>query len=86
MKRTNLFLSERQTAALDQQSAVVGVSRSELVRRIIDRSLGENGDDLGDDLAAIDESFGALAGDDWLGGLRDADDARARHLDDLMNR
>lgn len=60
MTRTNIYLEERQTAILDRIAAEEGVSRAEVVRRLIDRALAGRDDDLTADLAAIDESFGAL--------------------------
>jgi hypothetical protein len=60
MIRTNIYLEERQTAILDRIAAEEGVSRAEVIRRLIDRALAGRDDDLAADLAAIDESFGAL--------------------------
>lgn len=60
MVRTNIYLEERQTALLDQIASEEGVSRAEIIRRLIDRALAGRDDDLAADLAAIDESFGAL--------------------------
>lgn len=39
MHRTNLYLTTDQERALDARARAAGVSRSELVRRIIDREL-----------------------------------------------
>ena len=72
MKRTNIYLAEGQTAALDRIAQAEGVSRAELIRRLIDRAVGgDPGADLAADLAAIDGSFGILAGDEVLGRGRD---------------
>ena len=60
MKRTNIYLDTDQTAALDRLAGEEGVSRAELIRRLLDRALGSQDDDLAADLAAIEESFGAL--------------------------
>lgn len=60
MTRTNIYLEDRQTAILDRLAAEEGVSRAEVIRRLIDRALAGRDDDLAADLAAIDESFGAL--------------------------
>lgn len=60
MIRTNIYLAERQTAMLDRLAAEEGVSRAEVIRRLIDRALAGRDDDLAADLAAIDESFGVL--------------------------
>jgi len=57
MQRTNIYLEERQTEALDRLAEADGLSRAELIRRIIDRAIfGE--DDLAADLAAIEASYG----------------------------
>jgi metal-responsive CopG/Arc/MetJ family transcriptional regulator len=60
MRRTNIYLDEEQTASLDRLAEQEGVSRAELIRRLIDRSL--TGDDAtrAADLAAIEESFGTV--------------------------
>jgi hypothetical protein len=84
MKRTNIYLAEGQAAALDRAAEAEGVSRAELIRELIDRALGGHpGADLAADVAAIDGSFGVLAGQeafsrgpdqrmDYLDGLADA--------------
>lgn len=79
MQRTNIYLERRQTQALDRLAAAEGVTRAEIIRRLLDRGL-EGGDELSADLAAIDASFGAID-DDWA-PLR-GDDERQRHLDAL---
>lgn len=61
MHRTNIYLDERQIALLDRLAADEGVSRAELIRRLVDRALAGADDDVATDLAAIDFSFGALA-------------------------
>ncbi len=82
MQRTNIYLEERQTEQLDRLAAAEGVSRAELIRRLIDREL-DGADHLHADLMAIDESFGVLANAD--APVRGIDD-RQRHLDDLWHR
>lgn len=84
MQRTNIYLDDAQIEALDRLAGDEGVSRAEIVRRLLDRSLAGDDRDLAADLQAIDESFGAL---------RDADisfdrgpDGRAAHLDELWRR
>jgi hypothetical protein len=48
-----------------------GVSRAELIRELIDRAIGGHpGTDLAADLAAIDESFGILAGQETFARVR----------------
>ena len=59
MRRTNIYLDPDQTEALDRLAKEEGVSLAEL-RRLLDRALTSRDDDLAADIAAIDESFGAL--------------------------
>jgi putative heme iron utilization protein len=60
MQRTNIYLEERQTSQLDRLAAHAGVSRAEVIRRLLDRALDGAGGTLADDLAAIDETWGSL--------------------------
>lgn len=63
MKRTSIYLAEGQVAALDRIAEAAGVSRSEVIRELIDRAISGHPDaDLAADLAAINASFGILAG------------------------
>lgn len=80
MNRTNIYLEDRQTKALDRLAAEEGVSRAEVIRRLLDRALAGADDDLSSALAAIDESFGALGGLDVV-ERRPGD--RERHLADV---
>lgn len=81
MKRTNSYLAEGQAAALDRVAQAEGVSRAELIRELIDRAIGGSpGADLAADLAAIDGSFGILAGDEPFARARDE---RMDYLDRL---
>jgi hypothetical protein len=83
MKRTNIYLAEGQAAALDQAAQAAGVSRAELIRELIDRTLGGHpGADLAADLAAIDASFGVLAGREEFSRGRDQ---RMDYLDRLAD-
>lgn len=82
MQRTNIYLERRQTEALDRLAAAEGVTRAEIIRRLVDRGL-DGGDDLAADLAAIDGAFGALHKVD--APARGTDD-RQRHLDDTWRR
>lgn len=59
MERTNIYLEPRQTERLDRLAKDEGVSRAEIIRRLLDRALGGLDDHLEADLAAIDASFGA---------------------------
>jgi hypothetical protein len=40
MRRTNIYLSDTEQAALDARAAVEGSTRSDIVRSIVDRELG----------------------------------------------
>jgi hypothetical protein len=81
MKRTNIYLAEGQTEALDRAAAAEGVSRAELIRALIDRAIGgQPGADLAADLAAIEGSFGVLAEHEAFSRGRDA---RMDYLDGL---
>jgi hypothetical protein len=85
MKRTNIYLGEAQSTALDQVAHAQGISRAELIRQLIDRSIGAPGAaDLDADLAAIRESFGVLHDGDISFGR--GPDERSRHLDRVANR
>jgi hypothetical protein len=72
MKRTNIYLGEGQAEALDRAALAAGVSRAELIRELIDRAIGGHpGADLSADLAAIEGSFGILAGEEPFARGRD---------------
>lgn len=60
MRRTNIYLDEEQTASLDRLADQQGVSRAELIRRLLDRALDNSDDNRASDLKAINDSFGAL--------------------------
>jgi hypothetical protein len=80
MKRTNIYLDDAQSAALEQVARTQGISRAELVRQLIDRSIcASGGADLDADLAAIRDSFGIARDEDISFGR--GSDERSRHLD-----
>jgi metal-responsive CopG/Arc/MetJ family transcriptional regulator len=81
MHRTNIYLDDEQCAALDEMAADRHVSRSELIRHLIDAGLGRHSSDLEADLIAIDESFGVLADEDLR--IDRGRDARSRHLEKI---
>lgn len=56
--RTNIYLSEVEVRALDARAAVEGRTRSEIVRRIIDRELNLEAEE-----AELDELLLELAGE-----------------------
>ena len=82
MQRTNIFLEARQTEALDRLAAGEGISRAELIRRLLDRALGGLGSDHDRLLAAIDASAGSAAG---LAYPRRDGSARDEHLKHLWD-
>jgi hypothetical protein len=79
MNRTNIYLEEDQARLLDELARAQGISRAALIRRLIDQSLGHRDGDLESDLAAIEESFDVVSGDEGL--LDRGADERSRHLD-----
>ncbi len=80
MKRTNIYLDEQQAELLDRLARAEGVSRAEIIRRLLDRSLRGEVDDVAARVAAIDESFGVLADSEWT-DRRSGD--REKHLADM---
>lgn len=65
MKRTNIYLDEQQAELLDRLARTEGISRAEMIRRLLDRALRNEVDDVAAGLSAIDESFGVLADTEW---------------------
>lgn len=80
MRRTNIYLTDEQRAALAARAAAEGTSAAELVRRLIDQALVGPGDDVTDDLAAIEASFGVLRRDEMDIDVDRADGQRGVHL------
>lgn len=60
MRRTNIYLEDKQTEKLDRLASEEGVSRAELIRRLLNKALVERDDDLPADLTAIEKSFAVL--------------------------
>ncbi|HIZ37282.1 MAG TPA: ribbon-helix-helix domain-containing protein [Candidatus Ruania gallistercoris] len=58
MQRTTIYLDEEQTAALDELAADQGVSRAEIIRRLLAEGLAGRTRDVTVDLAWIEASFG----------------------------
>jgi hypothetical protein len=81
MQRTNIYLEDRQTAALDRLAGEEGISRAELIRRMLDRAL-RGPEDLTADLARMDFAFGGSVEIDVTSRARDA---REQRLDALMD-
>ena len=71
MHRTNLYLTPDQERALDTRASAAGMSRSALVRRIIDEALSP----VDSPDVAAEEAFGRLADayHDVVGRLFDDD-------------
>lgn len=82
MQRTNIYLEDRQTTALDRLAAEEGISRAELIRRILDRALQGHDGDREADLARLDFAFSGEVEIELP--VRDVG-ARERHLDELMD-
>lgn len=78
MERTNIYLDSRQRDALDRLAEDEGVSRAELIRKLLDRALRGGSRDLEGDLLAIEKSFGVLADID---APPRQPDARSAHLE-----
>lgn len=79
MDRTNIYLSAELRAALDARARVEGTSRAEVIRRLLDRALRDEAEDLNTDLAAITASFGALRDEPLVVDRADGD--RGAHLE-----
>ncbi|MGH3784705.1 MAG: ribbon-helix-helix protein, CopG family [Pseudonocardiaceae bacterium] len=80
MRRTNIYLTDEQRAALAACAAAEGISAAELVRRLIDQTLVGPSDDATDDLAAINASFGVLRRGEMDIDVDRADGQRGVHL------
>jgi hypothetical protein len=79
MNRTNIYLDPGQIRMLDQLAVERGISRAELIRRLLDGALtGGGGSDLASDLEAIEVSFGSVRD---LEVVDRRPDTRSRHLD-----
>jgi hypothetical protein len=83
MQRTNIYLEDRQTVVLDRLAAEEGISRAELIRRILDRALQGRDDDREADLARLDFAFGAVVEIDLP---ERAPSDRDRSLDEIPGR
>jgi metal-responsive CopG/Arc/MetJ family transcriptional regulator len=85
MRRTNIYLDDEQTAALDERARREGISRSELIRRLLGDALNGEVDTAGrrEELKqAIEASFGIFANDDDFERVKwEANDERAQHLE-----
>ncbi len=61
MRRTNIYLTEAEQAALDARAVVEGSTRSEVLRALVDRELNLVTEASGDVDAALAELAGELA-------------------------
>jgi hypothetical protein len=78
MRRTSIYLDGNQSATLDHVAKMQGISRAELIRRVIAQSISDSGTaDLEADLAAIRDSFGIARGEGTSFGRGPG--ARSRH-------
>jgi hypothetical protein len=82
MRRTNSYFEDRQLEGLDAMARAEGVSRSHVLRRLVDNALAGGNARVDADLAAIRESFGAAPGLK-IAGRRG--DARLDRLDALRD-
>lgn len=93
MKRTQIYLDERQAEQLRRRGAVRGATASSMIREAIDQYLAEP-DDAADRLAsyraAVDASFGVAPylpdGARYVDELRAADRGRQEELDEQTTR
>jgi len=77
MRRTNIYLGEEQTASLDLLAKQEGVSRAEVIRRLLDGALAGTDRTVDVDVSAIEDSFGVLRD---LEAPTRAQGAREQHL------
>lgn len=77
-----MYLDEAQTAVLDEVAHAQGISRAELVRRLLHRGIASTPVDEAADLAAIEDSFGMLADASFSGR---GPDQREAHLDRMRS-
>ncbi len=84
MRRTNIYLSDEQRTALAARAATDGTTVAAVVRRLIDRALSDDGDDLVGDITAIEASFGVLRGADI--DIDRGDGVRGEHLESMTRR
>lgn len=89
MRRTQIYLEERQSDALAQRAAARGTTASKVIREAIDRYLAEPNDDatrLRRYRAALEATFGLAPqlpeGAAYVDDLRHAERERARELDE----
>ncbi len=61
MRRTNIYLTEAEQAALDARAAAEGSTRSEVLRVLVDRELNLDAEASGEVDGALAELAGELA-------------------------
>jgi predicted protein tyrosine phosphatase len=80
VERVQIYLDVEELALLDREARTTGASRSELIRRSVRQTLGEQS--ITDRLHALDASAGAIprliAGADYVERLRGDLDERLR--------
>lgn len=85
MRRTQIYLSEEQVRLVTTRAADAGVSKAEMIRRMLNHALGL-ADGVGEARRAIEATAGLLPEADdwpvWLGRVRGAGaDERLRRLE-----
>ena len=80
MLRTNIYLEDAQVALLDRQARSVGLSRSQLIRNLIDTGLDNSGAKREQALDILDQTFGMAP--DIQPPFRGSD-RRQDHLDQM---
>ncbi|MFO0930906.1 MAG: CopG family transcriptional regulator [Gemmataceae bacterium] len=83
MKWTNIYLDEEQSASLDRLARQEGVSRAEVIRRLLDRALAGDDTSRAEDLTALEDSFGSAR--DTVAPSRGQSD-REKHLAEVWRR
>lgn len=81
MHRTNIYLEDRQTEALDKIASQLGLSRAQVIRDLVDRTLNGEDRDITAGVDAINRSAGALAD---IEPMEREPDARQSYLGDLI--
>jgi predicted DNA-binding protein len=79
MERTQIYLTETETAALDRLSGDTGRTKSQLIREAIEAQYLAR-PDLEQTLRVLDETFGAWAGDERPDGAAHVEAVRPGNL------
>ena len=79
VERTQIYLTEAETSALDRLAAATGRTKSQLIREAIEAHYLAR-PDIAQATAALDQSFGAWSGDDRLDGAEYVEIVRPGNL------